>query len=80
MYPSIIIKVRFEDNSEVYFRLRSCNKLGKLFTRFCEHKALVMDNVRVSYHFEAIYPDSTAESLGLVDGGEIFATTEQAGD
>ena len=55
-------------------------KLGEVYAAFCTHKALAIDNVMFLFGGRPIPPDDTAESLGLVDGDEIFAMIDQVGN
>ena len=80
VHPRINMKVRFEDNSEIHFKIRINCKLRTVYAAVCTRKALAIDSVSFLFNGGPIPPNATAGSLGLVDGDDIFAMLEPVGN
>ena len=73
------LRVIGQDGKEVYFKIKSSTKLGKLMKAWCQRQSVSENSVRFIIDGERVNEDDTPESLELEDGDIIDAVLQQTG-
>lgn len=73
------LKVKAQDGTEVYFKVKKTTKLKKLMDAYCSRVAKEPGSIRFLFDGDRIAPDSTPQQLGMEDEDEIDAMVEQHG-
>lgn len=77
---TIHLKVKSQDNDEVYFKIKRTTQLIKLMNKYCERQGISNpQNVRFQFDGERIMEKNTPEELGMQNGDEIDVVIEQIG-
>ncbi|MCL7051198.1 hypothetical protein MKW94_007468 [Papaver nudicaule] len=75
----ISLKVKSNDGSEVFFRVKRNTKFGKLMTAYCDRKELDINTVVFFMDGTRIKAEQTPDELQLEEGDEIDAFDHQIG-
>eukprot|EP00484_Ammonia_sp_Unknown_P022124 CAMPEP_0197039360 /NCGR_PEP_ID=MMETSP1384-20130603/16155_1 /TAXON_ID=29189 /ORGANISM="Ammonia sp." /LENGTH=105 /DNA_ID=CAMNT_0042469945 /DNA_START=232 /DNA_END=549 /DNA_ORIENTATION=+ len=73
------LKVKAQDGTEVYFKVKKTTKLKKLMDAYCARVGKEAGSIRFLFDGDRIAPDSTPNDLGMEDEDEIDAMVEQHG-
>mmetsp|Transcript_12123 Transcript_12123/g.19422 ORF Transcript_12123/g.19422 Transcript_12123/m.19422 type:complete len:104 (-) Transcript_12123:67-378(-) len=73
------LKVKAQDGTEVYFKVKKTTKLKKLMDAYCARVGKEVGSIRFLFDGERIAPDATPNQLGMEDEDEIDAMVEQHG-
>merc|ERR1711933_558302 len=73
------LKVKAQDGTEVYFKVKETTKLKKLMDAYCARVGKEAGSIRFLFDGDRIAPDSTPNDLGMEDEDEIDAMVEQHG-
>ena len=77
--PHINIKVKGQDGTEIYFKIKRTTQLKKLMDAYCSRQGIQANMCRFIFDGERIKDDDTPESLEMENGDEIDAMVEQTG-
>ena len=69
----IIIRVKHQDESTVYFKMKKNIRLKKLMQTYCARKGYPLNSVRFLYEGEEIRETDTPDNLKMENGDEIEA-------
>ncbi|MES1922819.1 SUMO protein smt3 [Bonamia ostreae] len=75
----INIKVRSQDNNEVFFKVRKSTPMNKVMEAYCSRVGKPVGSVRFLFEGERLMKNSNAEKIGLEEGDTIDAMVEQTG-
>ena len=70
------LKVKAQDGTEVYFKVKKTTKLKKLMDAYCARVGKEAGSIRFLFDGDRIAPDSTPNDLGMEDEDEIDAMVE----
>eukprot|EP01084_Bolivina_argentea_P105258 188435_1 len=73
------LKVKAQDGTEVYFKVKKTTKLKKLMDAYCARVGKEPGSIRFLFDGDRIAPESTPLDLGMEDEDEIDAMVEQHG-
>eukprot|EP01084_Bolivina_argentea_P232537 391917_1 len=73
------LKVKAQDGTEVYFKVKKTTKLKKLMDAYCARVGKEAGSIRFLFDGDRIAPDSTPNELNMEDEDEIDAMVEQHG-
>merc|ERR1712013_766872 len=73
------LKVKAQDGTEVYFKVKKTTKLKKLMDAYCARVGKEAGSIRFLFDGDRIAPDSTPNDLGMEDEDEIDAMVDQHG-
>jgi small ubiquitin-related modifier len=83
---TIHLKVKSQENDEVFFKIKRSTQLGKLMQKYCERQGVDfsdqisnMQNVRFLYDGERLLEKNTPNDLNMQSGDEIDVVVEQVG-
>ena len=77
---TIHLKVKSQENDEVFFKIKRSTQLSKLMQKYCERQGITnMQNVRFLYDGERILEKNTPNDLNMQSGDEIDVVVEQVG-
>jgi small ubiquitin-related modifier len=83
---TIHLKVKSQENDEVFFKIKRSTQLGKLMQKYCERQGVSftdqisnLNNVRFLYDGERILEKNTPNDLNMQSGDEIDVVIEQVG-
>ena len=72
----INIKVKAQDGTEIYFKIKRTTQLKKLMDAYCQRQGLANNQCRFIFDGERIKDDDTPESLEMENGDEIDVMVE----
>ncbi|KAK7256074.1 hypothetical protein RIF29_29508 [Crotalaria pallida] len=75
----INLKVKGQDDSETFFRIRTSAQLRKLMNAYCDRKSLDFNSIAFLFDGRRIRAEQTPDELDLEDGDEIDAMMHQTG-
>jgi small ubiquitin-related modifier len=76
----INIKVKDQDNNEVFFKVKRSTQLEKLMTAYASQQGQARDSLRFhNCDGQRIQPNDTPDSLEMEDGERIDVFQEQQG-
>ena len=76
----IHLKVRSQDDDEVFFKIKRSTQLKKLMDKYCERQGITnVNNVRFLFDGERLIDTNTPEELQMQNGDEIDVVIEQVG-
>jgi len=75
----INLKVKAQDGTEIYFKIKRSTQLKKLMEAYCNRQGLSMAQCRFIFDGDRVREDQTPESLEMDNGDEIDAMVEQTG-
>ncbi len=67
------LKVKAQDGTEVYFKVKKTTKLKKLMDAYCARVGKEAGSIRFLFDGERIGGDSTPDALGMEDEGTPFS-------
>ena len=70
------LKVKAQDGTEVYFKVKKTTKLKKLMDAYCARVGKEAGSIRFLFDGDRIAPESTPSQLGMEDEDEIDAMVE----
>ena len=70
------LKVKAQDGTEVYFKVKKTTKLKKLMDAYCARVGKEAGSIRFLFDGDRIAPESTPHQLGMEDEDEIDAMVE----
>ena len=73
------IKVKAQDGSEIFFKIKKSTQLKKLMEAYCQRQGLSNNQCRFIFDGERIKDDDTPETLEMDNGDEIDVMVEQTG-
>ena len=73
------IKVKAQDGSEIFFKIKKTTQLKKLMEAYCQRQGLSNNQCRFIFDGERIKDDDTPETLEMDNGDEIDVMVEQTG-
>ena len=73
------IKVKAQDGSEIFFKIKRSTQLKKLMEAYCQRQGLSNNQCRFIFDGERIKDDDTPETLEMDNGDEIDVMVEQTG-
>ncbi|GHP09788.1 hypothetical protein PPROV_000852300 [Pycnococcus provasolii] len=73
------IKVKAQDGSEMFFKVKPSTKMGKVFAAYASKKSVEQRSVKFLFDGNRIKEDDTPESLGLENDDEVDAMLEMVG-
>eukprot|EP00485_Elphidium_margaritaceum_P003638 CAMPEP_0202700810 /NCGR_PEP_ID=MMETSP1385-20130828/13972_1 /ASSEMBLY_ACC=CAM_ASM_000861 /TAXON_ID=933848 /ORGANISM="Elphidium margaritaceum" /LENGTH=109 /DNA_ID=CAMNT_0049358081 /DNA_START=149 /DNA_END=478 /DNA_ORIENTATION=- len=73
------LKVKDQDGTEVYFKVKKTTKLKKLMDAYCARVGKEAGSIRFLFDGERIAQDATPNDLNMEDEDEIDAMVEQHG-
>jgi small ubiquitin-related modifier len=73
------LKVKAQDGTEVYFKVKKTTKLKKLMNAYCNRVGKDIGSIRFLFDGERIEPESTPAEMGMEDEDVIDAMVEQHG-
>ncbi|KAL5219699.1 hypothetical protein ABZP36_024412 [Zizania latifolia] len=76
----INLKVKGQDGSEVFFRIKRSTQLKKLMNAYCDHQSLDLRAIAILFDDRMLRADQTPDELEMDDGDEIDAMLHQTGD
>ena len=77
---TIHLKVKSQDNEEVFFKIKRTTQLKKLMDKYCERQGIQNpQNVRFLFDGERIIESNTPDFLQMNNGDEIDVVIEQVG-
>ncbi|KAI4317523.1 hypothetical protein L6164_025385 [Bauhinia variegata] len=77
--PALKISVMSQDGKVLHFKIRHETRLVKLLLAFCYKKDKPYSSMRFLYDGKRISPRDTPKKLGMKDGDQIDAMTDQDG-
>lgn len=76
----IHLKVKSQDNDEIFFKIKKTTQFCKLMEKYCERQGISNRNsVRFLFDGERIMEKSCPHELGMQNGDEIDVVIEQVG-
>eukprot|EP00850_Spirogloea_muscicola_P002447 SM000009S23576 [mRNA] locus=s9:879884:880692:+ [translate_table: standard] len=75
----INLKVKSQDGSEVFFRIKSTATFKKLMTTYCDRQSVAMDSIAFLFDGRRLRAEQTPSELEMEDGDEIDAMLHQTG-
>lgn len=72
----INIKVKAQDGTEIYFKIKKTTQLKKLMDAYCTRQGLANNQCRFIFDGERIKDDDTPETLEMENGDEIDVMVE----
>ncbi len=75
----ISIRVIGQDGGEVFFKVRSNVRVGKIFAAYCNRKAVAQSSVRFLFDGQRLDESKTLEELGIENDDVIDALLQQTG-
>ena len=75
----INLKVKAQDGTEIYFKIKKTTALKKLMEAYCNRQGLSMNQCRFIFDGDRVREDQTPEQLEMDNGDEIDAMVEQTG-
>ena len=75
----INIKVKAQDGTEIYFKIKRTTQLKKLMDAYCQRQGLANNQCRFIFDGERIKDDDTPDGLEMENGDEIDVMVEQTG-
>lgn len=75
----INIKVKAQDGTEIYFKIKRTTQLKKLMDAYCTRQGLSNNQCRFIFDGERIKDDDTPDTLEMENGDEIDVMVEQTG-
>tara|TARA_B110000285_G_scaffold185899_1_gene211002 strand:+ start:37 stop:360 length:324 start_codon:yes stop_codon:yes gene_type:complete len=75
----INIKVKAQDGTEIYFKIKRTTQLKKLMDAYCQRQGLANNQCRFIFDGERIKDDDSPDSLEMENGDEIDVMVEQTG-
>ena len=75
----INIKVKAQDGTEIYFKIKRTTQLKKLMDAYCQRQGLASNQCRFIFDGERIKDDDTPDNLEMENGDEIDVMVEQTG-
>ena len=75
----INIKVKAQDGTEIYFKIKRSTALKKLMDAYCQRQGLGQNQCRFIFDGERIKDDDTPDGLEMENGDEIDVMVEQTG-
>ena len=75
----INIKVKAQDGTEIYFKIKRTTQLKKLMDAYCQRQGLANNQCRFIFDGERIKDDDNPNSLEMENGDEIDVMVEQTG-
>ena len=73
------IKVKAQDGTEIFFKIKKSTQLKKLMEAYCQRQGLSNNQCRFIFDGERIKDDDTPETLEMDNGDEIDVMVEQTG-
>ena len=73
------IKVKAQDGSEIFFKIKKSTQLKKLMEAYCQRQGLSNNQCRFIFDGERIKDDDTPQTLEMDNGDEIDVMVEQTG-
>ena len=73
------IKVKAQDGSEIFFKIKKSTQLKKLMEAYCQRQGLSSNQCRFIFDGERIKDDDTPQTLEMDNGDEIDVMVEQTG-
>ena len=70
------IKVKAQDGSEIFFKIKKSTQLKKLMEAYCQRQGLSNNQCRFIFDGERIKDDDTPETLEMDNGDEIDVMVE----
>ena len=77
--PHINIKVKAQDGTEIFFKIKRSTQLKKLMDAYCTRQGLSINQCRFIFDGERLKDDDTPEKLEMENGDEIDVMVEQTG-
>lgn len=75
----ITLKVKAQDGSEIFFKIRPTTQLKKLMDSYCQRQGVDPKTVRFLFEGTRISETSTPRELGMQNDDSIDAMVEQRG-
>lgn len=75
----INIKVKAQDGTEIFFKIKRTTQLKKLMDAYCTRQGLSSAQCRFIFDGERIKDDDTPDNLEMENGDEIDVMVEQTG-
>ena len=75
----IIIMVKEQDGTEIYFKIKRSIQLKKLMDAYCNKQGLCTNWCRFMFDGECLKEDDTPDKLELENGDKIDVIVEQTG-
>ncbi len=73
------IKVKAQDGTEIFFKIKKSTQLKKLMDAYCQRQGLSNNQCRFIFDGERIKEDDTPDTLEMENGDEIDVMVEQTG-
>ena len=77
--PHINIKVKSQDGTEIFFKIKRTTQLKKLMDAYCTRQGLSQNQCRFIFDGERLKDDDTPDKLEMENGDEIDVMVEQTG-
>ncbi|CDW91189.1 ubiquitin-like protein smt3 [Stylonychia lemnae] len=77
--PHINIKVKAQDGTEIFFKIKRTTQLKKLMDAYCTRQGLAVNQCRFIFDGERLKDDDTPDKLEMENGDEIDVMVEQTG-
>ncbi|XP_052179046.1 small ubiquitin-related modifier 1-like [Diospyros lotus] len=75
----INLKVKGQDGSEVFFRIKRSTQLKKLMNAYCDRQSVEFNSIAFLFDGRRLRAEQTPEELEMEDGDEIDAMLHQTG-
>ena len=75
----INIKVKAQDGTEIYFKIKRSTQLKKLMDAYCQRQGLANNQCRFIFDGERIKDEDSPDSLEMENGDEIDVMVEPTG-
>ncbi len=75
----INIKVKAQDGTEIFFKIKRSTQLKKLMDAYCTRQGLSGNQCRFIFDGERLKDDDTPDKLEMENGDEIDVMVEQTG-
>jgi len=75
----INIKVKSQDGSEIFFKIKKSTNLKKLMDAYCQRQGLQANSCRFIFDGERIKETDSPQTLEMENGDEIDVMVEQTG-
>jgi len=72
---AVVLTVIDQREETARFTIKATSPLSKLMNAYCDHAGMPVSKVHFEIFGEALQPDDTAQSLGLVHGDVIDVVT-----
>ena len=73
------IKVKAQDGTEIFFKIKKSTQLKKLMDAYCQRQGFSNNQCRFIFDGERIKDDDTPTTLEMENGDEIDVMVEQTG-